>query len=76
VFRVFRGPYRLKEENMLDQEQVILDVMKKQAKPMKAGDIAEAIGIDKEAVSKTIKDLKKKGLVDSPKACFYVPVKK
>ena len=43
---------------------------------MKAGDIAEAIGIDKEAVSKTIKDLKKKGLVDSPKACFYVPVKK
>ncbi len=61
---------------MLDQEQVILDVMKKLGKPMKAGDIAEVVGIDKEAVSKTIKDLKKKGLADSPKPCFYVPVKK
>lgn len=61
---------------MSDQEQVILDVMKKLGKPMKAGDIAEVVGIDKEAVSKTIKELKKKGLVDSPKACFYVPVKK
>lgn len=61
---------------MADQEQVILDVMKKLGKPMKAGDIAEVVGIDKEAVSKTIKELKKKGLVDSPKACFYVPVKK
>ena len=47
---------------MADQEQVILDVMKKLGKPMKAGDIAEVVGIDKEAVSKTIKDLKKKGL--------------
>jgi Mn-dependent DtxR family transcriptional regulator len=64
------------EENMADQEQVILDVMKKLGKPMKAGDIAEVVGIDKEAVSKTIKELKKKGLVDSPKACFYVPVGK
>ena len=61
---------------MLDQEHIILDVMKKQAKPMKAGDIAEAMGIEKEAVSKAIKELKKKGLVDSPKACFYVPVDK
>lgn len=61
---------------MADQEQVVLDVMKKIGKPMKAGDIAEVVGIDKEAVSKAIKDLKKKGLVDSPKACFYVPVKK
>lgn len=59
---------------MVDQEQLILDVMKKIGKPMKAGDIAEVAGIDKEAVSKTIKELKKKGLVDSPRACFYAPV--
>lgn len=61
---------------MLDQEQLVLDVMKKQAKPMKAGDIAEVMGIEKEAVAKAIKELKKKGLVDSPKTCFYVPVNK
>ncbi|MCU0288990.1 MAG: MarR family transcriptional regulator [Acidobacteria bacterium] len=58
----------------MSQEQVVLDVMKKLGKPMKAGDIAEVAGIDKELVSKTIKELKKKGMVDSPKPCFYVPV--
>lgn len=61
---------------MVDQEQVILNVMKKQTKPMRPGDIAEAAGLDKEVVSKTIKELKKKGLVNSPKPCFYVPVEK
>ncbi|HLP60226.1 MAG TPA: helix-turn-helix domain-containing protein [Candidatus Deferrimicrobium sp.] len=59
---------------MVDQEQVVLDVLKKLAKPMKAGDIAEVAGLEKESVSKTIKELKKKGLVDSPKPCFYAPV--
>jgi DNA-binding MarR family transcriptional regulator len=61
---------------MADTKQLILDTMKKQGKPMRPGDIAGAAGLDKDAVSKAIKDLKEMGLVDSPKRCFYAPVGK
>ncbi len=50
--------------------------MKKEGKPMRPADIAKSAALDKELVSKTLKDLKKKGMVQSPKACFYSPVEK
>ncbi len=55
----------------MSNEQLIMDALKKEGKPMRPGDIATAAGLEKELVSKTLKDLKKKGLIDSPKACFY-----
>jgi DNA-binding MarR family transcriptional regulator len=61
---------------MADTQQLILDTMKKQGKPMRPGDIAKAAGLDKDAVSKAIKELKEMGLVNSPKQCFYAPVEK
>jgi len=56
--------------------QLILDTMKKEGKPMRPGDIATASGLDKDAVGKAITELKKQGLIDSPKKCFYAPVAK
>jgi hypothetical protein len=54
-------------------EKKILDAMKKAGKPVRPGDLAKMIGADGKEVSKVIKDLKKKGKVRSPKACFYEP---
>jgi Mn-dependent DtxR family transcriptional regulator len=54
-------------------EKKILDAMKKAGKPVRPADVAKMIGADGKEVSKVIKDLKKKGKVTSPKACFYEP---
>jgi DNA-binding IscR family transcriptional regulator len=51
--------------------ETVLATLKKSAKPMKSGEIATAAGIDKKEVDKAIKDLKKKGLITSPKNCYY-----
>ncbi len=56
-------------------EKTILSAMKKEGKPMRPGDIATAAGLEKDVVSKTIKNLKEAGKVHSPKRCFYEPVK-
>lgn len=45
------------------------------AQPMKAGEVAEATGIDKKEVDKIIKQLVKDGKVTSPKRCYYEAVK-
>jgi Mn-dependent DtxR family transcriptional regulator len=54
-------------------EKKILEAMKKAGKPLRPGDVAKMIGADGKEVSKVMKDLKKKGKVTSPKACFYEP---
>jgi DNA-binding Lrp family transcriptional regulator len=56
------------------QEKAVLDVLKKEGKPMRPGDVAEKAGLDKAAVAKIIEKLKKEGKVASPKRCFYAPV--
>ncbi|MDZ7261502.1 MAG: MarR family transcriptional regulator [candidate division KSB1 bacterium] len=58
---------------MTDKEQMVLAAMKKAAKPLRPGDVAELTGLDKDEVSKIISDLKKQGKVSSPKRCFYAP---
>lgn len=55
----------------MDIDKVVLDLLKKNAKPMKAGEIAEASGIDKKEVDKAIKKLKTEDKINSPKACYY-----
>ncbi len=58
---------------MDEKEKVILDAMKGAGKPVRPGDLAKAAGMDSKEVSKMIDSLKKKGLVISPKRCYYSP---
>ena len=52
-------------------EKKVLKAMKDAGKPVRPGDIAKTLEIDSKEVSKTIKVLKEKGEVISPKRCFY-----
>ncbi len=54
-------------------KEQVLEALKKADEPMKAGEIAESMGIDKKVVDKAIKDLKKDELIESPKRCYYAP---
>jgi biotin operon repressor len=49
----------------------VLNALKKAGKPLKSAEIAAAAGLDKKDVDKAIKELKKEGLIISPKNCFY-----
>lgn len=60
---------------MAETKDTILAAMKKAAKPMKPGEIADATGIDQKEVAKIIDALKKEGKVASPKRCYWEPCK-
>ncbi len=60
---------------MTDSEQIVFNAMKKAGKPLRPGDVAGMTGLDGKEVSRAIQGLKKKGKVNSPKRCFYAPVK-
>jgi len=55
----------------MDTNQAVLDFMLKAGKPVKAGEIADAAGIDKKEVDKAIKKLKTEDKISSPKVCYY-----
>jgi Mn-dependent DtxR family transcriptional regulator len=59
---------------MNKQAKTVLEVMKKEGKPMRPGDIAKKAKMEKDEVAKVIDELKKEGKVASPKRCFYAPV--
>ncbi|MFH0959744.1 MAG: MarR family transcriptional regulator [Pseudomonadota bacterium] len=59
---------------MEEKEKAVLDTMKNAGKPVRPGDVAKSAGMDSKEVSKIIDSLKKKGLVISPKRCYYSPV--
>ncbi len=61
-----------KNNNENAMEEKILEAL---ARPMKAGEVAEATGIDKKEVEKIIKKLVREGKVESPKRCYYAAVK-
>lgn len=42
---------------------------------MKAGEIAEASGLDKKEVDKAMKTLKTEGKITSPKNCYWEPAR-
>ena len=48
-------------------EEKVLEVMKNSGKPLKSGEIAEILGVDKKEVDKAIKKLKNEGKIESPK---------
>lgn len=57
----------------MDTANIIINAMKKAAKPLKAGEISELTGIEKKEVDKGMKQLQKENLIISPKRCFWEP---
>jgi Mn-dependent DtxR family transcriptional regulator len=55
----------------MDIKQKVLEAMKQSNEPLKSGDLAKILGVDSKEVSKAIKELKKEGLIESPKRCYY-----
>lgn len=51
----------------------VLATMKAAGKALKAGEIAEASGLDKKEVDKAMKVLKAEGKIESPKVCYWQP---
>lgn len=51
----------------------ILQVMKKNGKPMSAGEVEKALGIDRKEVDKAFKELKAEGAISSPVRCKWEP---
>ena len=55
----------------MEIKEVVLKTLTAAGKPMKAGEIADASGVDKKEVEKGIKALVKDGKIHSPVRCFY-----
>ena len=55
----------------METSEIVLKTLRKSGKPMKSGEIAEIAGIEKAAVDKVIKKLKKEDKIQSPKNCYY-----
>lgn len=55
----------------MEKKNQILKAFEEAGKPLRPGEIAEISGVDKDEVSKLIKELKKEELVYSPKRCYY-----
>ncbi len=51
----------------------VLEALNAAGKPLKAGEIAEASGLDKKEVDKAMKVLKADEKIVSPKRCFWEP---
>lgn len=58
---------------MSDNKEIVLKAFKTASKPLKAGEVADIISIEKTEVSKIIKLLQKEGRLVSPKNCYYSP---
>ena len=51
----------------------VMAAMQAAGKPMRAGDIAEASGVDRKEVDKAMKVLKAEEKIVSPKRCWWEP---
>ncbi len=57
----------------MEEKNIVLEVMKKEGKPMSAGQITEVSGLDRKKVDKAMKALKEEELIVSPKRCYWEP---
>ncbi len=55
----------------METNEKVFETLQKSENPLKIGEIAEKLGIDKNEVDKAIKKLKKEDKIQSPKMCFY-----
>lgn len=64
--------YKLKKIKIMeDNTKIVVDAFQKSEKPLKSGEIAKITGIETKEISKIINKLKKDGIIDSPKRCYY-----
>ncbi|MFB6342846.1 hypothetical protein ACE1ET_14055 [Saccharicrinis sp. FJH62] len=54
-------------------KEKVLEVLKAAGKPLNAGEIADASGLDKKEVDKAMKELKTDDAIVSPKRCYWEP---
>lgn len=54
----------------MELKDKVLDLLKNE-EPMKAGEIAEKLKVDKNDIDKALKKLKAEEKIISPKRCFY-----
>lgn len=59
----------------MDNKEIIVGAIEKAGKALKSAEIAEATGIDKKEVDKTIKKMVAEGKINSPQRCFYAVIK-
>lgn len=55
----------------MDATEKVLETLRNAGKPLKSAEVAAGSGLDKKDVDKAIKELKKQGVIESPKACYY-----
>lgn len=55
----------------MESKEIVFQTLSHSEKPLKAGEIADQTGIDKNEVSKAIKVLVKEEKAYSPKVCYY-----
>ncbi len=68
-----KGGVKMSESELNDTQKTVLKVLSELGKPAGNKEIAEKAGLDGKEVTKAIKALKAKGLVDSPVRCKYAP---
>lgn len=54
----------------------VLKAMAENGKPMSAGEVEKALGVDRKEVDKAFKELKNEGAIVSPVRCKWEPAKK
>ncbi|MDR3273470.1 MAG: transcriptional regulator [Flavobacteriaceae bacterium] len=55
----------------MDTASKVLETMKQAGTSLNAGKIAELSKLDRKEVDKAMKELKDKGLIESPKRCYW-----
>lgn len=55
----------------MDNREIIIKAFEEAEQPLKAGEVAEATGVDKKEVGNIIKKLKDEAIISSPKRCYY-----
>lgn len=59
----------------MELKETVLATMKQAGKPLSAGEVEKAAGLDRKDVDKAFKELKKDGQIVSPVRCKWEPAK-
>ncbi|MBM6992523.1 MAG: transcriptional regulator [Prevotella sp.] len=57
----------------MDAKEQVLQAMREAGKPLSAGDVAKATGIDRKEIDKAFAELKKENAIISPVRCKWAP---
>ncbi len=55
----------------MEKENMIIELLRKEGKPMRPGEIAKKLNLEEKEVSKILSKLKKEGKIYVPKRCYY-----